>query len=97
MICSKSHSRASVLKSDEENWEPLSVLTMSGMPCLAHRDFRHITDEALVSYRARNSKKLEWSSTMMIYSVLSSVNRSTVTFDQGRSVTFCGTRVSLGK
>ena len=60
MICSKSHSRANVLKSDEENWEPLSLLTMLGIPCLANYDFRLvITDEALVSDRARNSKKLE--------------------------------------
>ena len=56
MICSKSHSRANALKSDEENWEPLSRLTMLRIPCLANRDFRLvITDEALISDRARNS------------------------------------------
>ena len=60
VICSKSHFRANVLKSHEENWEPLLLLTMFGMPCLANCNFRLvITDEALVSDRARNSKKLE--------------------------------------
>ena len=40
VICSKSHSRANLLKSDEENWEPLSLLMMLGIQYLANCDFR---------------------------------------------------------
>ena len=60
MIWSKSHSGANVLKSDEGNWEPLSLLTMFGIPCLENCDFRLvITDEALLSDRATQRN---WSS-----------------------------------
>ena len=60
MICLKSYSRENVLKSDEENWEAISLLTMLGVPCLANCNFiLVITDEALISDRAHNSNKLE--------------------------------------
>ena len=94
--CSKPHSLAKLANFSQANCGPLSLITMSGIPCLAKWHFNFfMTVLAFVSGMLSISQKFEKQSTTIRYSLPSMVYRSVPIFSHWRSATLWLIKLSL--